>query len=287
MKHAMVNANLVRRELAQLPVDDRGLLFGEGINTAVRVYNAIPAKLERHLDALAEALALPETGITHALNYSQIARDISTLCSREELHDCIASINITPGCKNNDAPSLLHRNEANTLILIDKIPENIETWQEQGMRLTRSSVRRIKGDGMARFKYTFRHQCSISRREAMLRGYDDGLITDQDGSLLSTSNANIFAVVGGGLITPHPKKDGVVTGITREVVLECAAREGIIVYQESLTPEVIKRADEIFLTSSTLEIMPVANIDETKVIGDFPMSKKLLGLYRERITCGQ
>ncbi len=250
MEHVFINGELIRAELAQLSVLDRSILWGERLECAVMLDNSRPLRLSRHIDVLAESLRLPEIGISHALSCRRIERDIATLVSRSSVYNGIARIIITPGCSPVEEEfGILLRQDVNEIILLADYIYNQDKMQ-QGVDLTYACFRRLRGDSMALHKFGSGMREHVALRKAVAEGYDEAVICDEDGALLATTRANIFVVTDGGVITPHPKKDGVVPGVMRGFVLETLAREGVMLYQERLLPDVISRAEEMFICSS-------------------------------------
>jgi len=108
------------------------------------------------------------------------------------------------------------------------------------------------------------------------------------GELLEGASSNLFVVTGGVLRTP-PVAVGILAGITRAVVMEVAAAEGIAVREEVLFPRDAYDADEVLITSSIREVVPVVRVDDVAV-GDGapgPVAARLLEAYRRRARGGE
>lgn len=250
MEHVFVNGELMRRELARLPVMDRSILWGESLSAEILLRNSLPFRLEQHIDVLAASLSLPEIGISHALSCRRIGRDIATLASRSELYNGVVRLIITPGCVDVEQEyGILLPQGINEIILLDQLLYDDEKKAE-GVRLGYACFRRIRGDSLSVHKFAAGMREHVALRKAISEGYDEAVICDQDGAVLSTTRANIFAVVDGGVITPHPVRDGVVPGVMRRCVIDTLAREGIVLYQERLSQEIMEKASELFICSS-------------------------------------
>ncbi len=265
MEHIIINGELMRRELARLPVLDRSILWGEALATDILLRNSQPFRLEQHIDTLAASLRLPEIGIAHALSPRRIARDIATLASRSRIYDGRVRLLITPGCVEvEEEYGILLPQGVNELILLE--PELYsEEIKSRGLRLASAPYRRLRGDPLAVHKFARSMREHVALRRAVAAGYDEAVIHDETGALLSTTRANIFVVVDGGVVTPHPQRDGVVPGVMRGFVIDTLAREGIMLYQESLSSELMAKADELFITSSGAGgVLRVAQLNEKK-----------------------
>jgi branched-chain amino acid aminotransferase len=94
---------------------------------------------------------------------------------------------------------------------------------------------------------------------AQQRGFDETILLNERGAVAECTSANVFAVNGSRVVTP-PLSDGCLAGITREVLLNEIQAEGIAISERTLTPDDLYTADEVFITSTTRDLMPVAEI---------------------------
>ena len=118
--------------------------------------------------------------------------------------------------------------------------------------------------------------------EVRQRGCREAIILGQRGEVAEGATSNVFAVREGALQTP-PISAGILEGITRRAVLELAAARGIAYSERELWPEALYGADEVFITSSIREILPVVSV-EGRSIGDGrpgPICRGLHAAYRE------
>jgi D-alanine transaminase len=106
----------------------------------------------------------------------------------------------------------------------------------------------------------------------------------RDGMITETSHANVCAVVGGTLWT-HPIDGSVLPGVTRDVVLELAKKNGIPVREEAMTVDAFRKADEVFLVGTLSDVMPIVKVDGKQVGAGKPgpVALKLLKALRERL----
>ena len=103
--------------------------------------------------------------------------------------------------------------------------------------------------------------CTMSKHEAEAAGCDDALMLDWKGRVAEGTGANIFVMFGDGkIVTPPP--DCFLNGITRQTVMELAAKRGFEVIERHIEPEELASAEEIFVTGTAAEVTPVGRIDE-------------------------
>jgi D-alanine transaminase len=121
----------------------------------------------------------------------------------------------------------------------------------------------------------------LAKMEAVDRGFDDALFVGADGEVREATAANVFAVRGRDLWTP-PKSRNILHGVTRTYVLECARKTGIPIREARLTVSELLACDEAFLSSTTLDIMPVTRLNEKTLSGGAcgPVTHRLLEAFR-------
>jgi len=122
--------------------------------------------------------------------------------------------------------------------------------------------------------------CTLSRHAAEKAGYDDALMLDYRGRIAEATGANIFLVIDGVLHTPVP--DCILNGITRQTVMAMARERGLEVVERPIIPEEMSRAQEIFLTGTAIEVIPIRQIDRQEFqVG--PVTTSLAREYHELV----
>jgi len=116
----------------------------------------------------------------------------------------------------------------------------------------------------------------MAKWAARKEGFDEVVLLDEHGMLAEAPTANVFLVDGDGALRT-PTLDAVLAGVTRQSVIELAKHEGVAVREESLAPEALYEAPEVFLASSSVGVWPVASVDGRAVRGGAPgpVSKRL------------
>jgi len=120
----------------------------------------------------------------------------------------------------------------------------------------------------------------VMYEEAHLRGLDEVVLLNERVEVAECTSANIFAVFGSDVVTP-PLSSGCLPGVTREVVLECLSPEGIHIGERVLTLADLSRADCVFITSTTRDLMPVAAIEGIEVRQQRGVFDTLLPAFKE------
>ena len=275
-----IDGDLLEPDRAQIPVFDRGFLYGDSVYEVVRTYRGTPFALDRHLDRLARsadklALDLPD----RAWLEEQIGRTMAAAGNP----DSYIRIIVTRG----SGPLTLDPTAAitpRTVILVQAF-EPFPAWMyERGIRVTIPQVRRqARAAGETTAKTGNYLNSVLALGEAKRRGYDDALLLDTHGRVAEATSANVFIARSEALCTPA-QEAGPLMGVTRGLILEIAHAEGIAVSECELSPDDLIAADELMLTSTLREVLPVVSVDE-RAIGQGrpgPVAKRLLALFRQR-----
>ena len=128
------------------------------------------------------------------------------------------------------------------------------------------SRRAFHPGSLGRHKTTSRLTYHLARDEARAAGADEALLVTAEGAALEGASSNLFVVIGGEVLTP-PLSAGILPGITRALVLSACAELGIPARECALPREQVVGADEVFLTSSVQEVVPLSRVDGREIPG--------------------
>jgi branched-chain amino acid aminotransferase len=171
------------------------------------------------------------------------------------------------------------------ICIVDEIAIYAAEKVARGLDLITASVRRARPDVLDPRVKSLNYLTSVqAKREARLRGADEALLLNREGSVAEATVANVFAYRRGELITPSPM-DGILEGITRAAVLELAQGLGIPTRERGLGRLDLLGADEAFLTGTGVEIVPVRSLDGQEIGSERPgpVTSKLMAAFRDLI----
>jgi len=272
-----LDGNILPKEKAGIPVDDRAVLFGEAVFETLRTVSSKPFLLKKHLVRLRNGASA--FGLEVGESDEDIARAISKLVETAGPGDKRVRITLTGGGAREIAPAEIRKG---TLIIttspltIDSEPKSVVFFP--GPRAPTLALAQTKNAN---------YLASLEARHfAKTMGADDCIFT-QNGLVLESTAANVFAVNGDTLITP-PVEDGILPGITRETVIDLAASNSINIEQKSISKPELISADEVFLTNSITSLTRVRKLEQ-RTFPDKPgeIFKKLLTLYEGALaSCG-
>ena len=277
-----LNGTLLPPEKAMVSVFDRGFLFGDSVYETVRTYQGRPFLLDRHLQRLersAEKLWLAIPGGIPGVR-TELLRTLEAAANDESY----LRIVITRGAKAGFVHLDLESAGESTLVLIIRPFLGLEPkLYLDGVDVALVGVLRTgRGSLDPKIKSGNYLNNIIALHEAKSRGAFECLMPNRDGDLTEGSTSNVFLVKDRVVLTPS-LESGLLDGITRSFVLEIAREAGFDVREERLGKEDLFGADEVFLTSSLKEVMPVRSVNGDRVGEGRPgeVTLELLRLYRE------
>ncbi len=253
-----LNGFWLPREEAKVSALDQGFLYGDGVYEVIRVYRGKPFYLAEHLDRLwasAEAIGISR---------NNIETELSSLCTealkRNGLSDALIRIILTRG--QGDETVYPGTGERPTLVVIPRqylgYPEE---KYKQGIHAAIVSVRRNTPLALPpRIKTINLLNNILARREALERGAEEPILLSADGHLAESCAANLFFASRGTVMTPDVSV-GLLWGITRKAVIGLVKKLGYPIEEGFYPADELYRADEIMLTSTTKEILPVTTLD--------------------------
>lgn len=277
-----INGEIIPAHAATISVFDHGLLYGDGVFEGIRFYNRRSFRLQEHLvrlerSARAIALQLPHT-------LAQMADFIDATVNAAKFDNGYLRVVITRGA---GSLGIDPRNctQPGFFIIADTLQMVKAEARQQGARLIIASTRRLPMDGLdPRVKSLNYLNHILARIEANQAGMDEAILLNRNGHVAEGTADNIFVVQNGVLLTP-PVSDGALEGITRNLIIELAQRNDIPVQQKSIAPYDLHTADEVFLTGTGAELIPVREIDGramTQCPG--PVYRQLQELFVAQVT---
>lgn len=271
------NGDLAPASAGRISPEDRGLLFGEGAFETLRVYGGRPFRLDAHLERLAAALRV--VGISVPDMAERLRQGVDDALAANSLADAWVRITITAGVEDG-APNLI--------VAAMPLPELPASLYASGVAVVIASSRFVREPAsvLSGLKSTNYLVSRLARKEALARGAHEAIFLNTHGRPAEGASSNIFLVGDGALVTPAPD-EGILAGITRQTVLELAKETGVAFAERAVERSELDAADEVFITSSLREILPVCSVDGHKIAGGGmgrvmgPVTRKLLGAYRE------
>jgi len=253
-----LNGQWLAAEDARVSVMDRGFLFGDGVYEVIPVYSRQPFRLEQHLARLQHSL----DGIQLANPYrlDEWIVFITQLASEAEWEDQSIYIQVTRGpmaVRNHAFPTQI---TPTAVILAEAMNTPPANQREQGIAaVSAADIRWLRCD----LKTTSLLANCLLRQLAVSAGCVETVLF-RDGFLTEGSASSIFVVKNGVLLAPM-KNHLMLPGITYDVVLELAVQHGLPHEVRDITEAETRGADELWMCSSTKEVLPIVTLDGRKV----------------------
>ncbi|MBV8085758.1 MAG: D-amino-acid transaminase [Chloroflexi bacterium] len=270
---AYLNGQMLDEAEARVPVTDRGFMLADGIYEVMRVYGGRPFALDRHLARLQRSAAQLELTLQPATE--ELGRLCLDLVQANSLQEGTVYLQVTRGAAPR-AHAIPAELAPTTLILTSDRPlESAELRAKGVIAIT------VPDDRWARCDIkTIALTANVLAKSKAARAGAFEAIFVRDGAVTDAASSNVFAVIDGALLTA-PKSNYLLAGITRDILVELAPANGLPIREEVFRLEALRRAEEIMVTSTTSEVMPVVELDGAPV-GDGkpgPMARKLQELF--------
>ena len=257
MAVAYLNGEWLAPEDARVPVFDRGFMFGDGIYEVMAVYSGQIFLLAEHLDRLHRSLG--EVSIDSPHTREQWQQLLITAVEKSGEQTAYLYLQVTRGVAMPRAHEFPAQPEPTVLITVMDAPQ-LQRKEVTPLRLTtREDYRWGRGD----IKVISLIGNVLLKNEAKAAGYDDAALI-RDGKVTEATAANLFIVKGGAIITP-PKSNFLLHGITRDHIIKLAHDADIPVEEREVSEAELTSADEVWLSSTGLEVWPVSEVNDITV----------------------
>jgi branched-chain amino acid aminotransferase len=277
---ASVNGNVVPAEQARVSVFDNGFTFGDAVYETLRTYEGRPFHLDRHLERLRASAA--RLGFAAPFGDDVFARRLDDLLARAGNPESYIRIILSRG--EGDISYRFDLVKGPTLVMVVKLFESPPARDyAEGIPVVIASVRRNHPRALdPAIKSNNLLNNILAVREGQARGAVEAILLNDLGEVAEGASSNVFVVKGGEAATP-PLTAGILSGITRRVVLDLCRELGVPAREETLRVAELLAADEVFMTSTTKEAVPVRTIDDTPIgVGmPGPVHRRILQAYRE------
>jgi len=269
-----INGRLCRGDLASLSLFDRGARDGEGLFETLRVYGGRPFAWERHMERLVLSAAVlgfpvPASPVTLRVALDQVLE-------AESLTDAVARVTVTRGIPGG------RPTRTGAWVEVEPLQGRLWRGTRAGAATVIVSRRPFEPGPLGGHKTTSRLAYHLAREEARVARADETLLVSPAGEVLEGAVSNVLAVIEGEVLTP-PLASGILPGITRALALGSCAAAGIPARECTLTLADLRRADEVIMTNSVQEIVPVGTLEDLAIPGR-SVAGTLLAAYRGAIA---
>ena len=269
-----LNGNFIPMNEAHVPVMDRGFIFGDGVYEVIPVFGGRLFRLSHHLQRLNNSLAAIR--LQNPLTDDEWQLALDKLVQQNGDADQSVYLQVTRGVAHRD-----HSFPPDTEPTVFAMSSHMKPVEPS---LLAQGVAAITLDDI-RWQY-----CNIKsiallpnillRQQAVDAGATEAILL-RDGEVTEGAASNIFIVTNNTIVTP-PKSDCLLPGITRDLVVELAHTNSMACEERAISEAELLTADEIWMTSSTKEILPITNLNDKPVADGKPgpLWKRIYDIYQ-------
>ncbi len=259
--YVYLNNNIVKASDAKISVFDHGFLYGDGIFETMRAYDGVIFMLDEHLSRLYRSASFIGLDIKRSISDIKIAiyetlriNSLSNAYVRISISRGYGPIGIDPDlCKENTF-----------VIITNDFKSYPHSYYLEGIDMIVSSVRRNSAEALnPQIKSLNFLNNILAKIEAKKMQAMEALMLNMEGFIAEGTISNIFFVREEVLYTPSPSC-AILDGITRGVVINLAIKNGIRLVEGQFTVDELFSASEVFITNSSMELMPVKRVNDTK-----------------------
>jgi branched-chain amino acid aminotransferase len=261
-----------------ISVMDHGFLFGDSVYEVVSTLNNQPCFLDKHLDRLnnsAQAISLriprDRGWFREQLKSTLVSAGNEESYIRIIVTRGVGEINIDPSSCSNP----------NIILIVMDVTKYSEAYYEKGIQVALVSIKRNPLDSLNPNIKTGNYLNNVlAKMEAEKLGAQDAIMVNPWGYLTEGTTSNLFFVCEGHILTPS-MECGILSGITREIIIQLAKENGFHIEEGKWPGAELLKADEIFLTGTIKKVMPVSHLDGRPVGTGKPgpITLNLLRLY--------
>ncbi len=273
-----LNGEFIDWQDAKVHVLTHGLHYGSGAFEGIRSYNGKIFKAKEHFERLIKSASV----LKMKINYS-IDEMIEITTKLLELNDVPDSYIRPLVYKGAETTRLNGKCSDNLMIACWELKNYFDSEKfNQGISVTFSEFRKPSSKYMPNdVKISGLYSLNLIVKNSIDPQFDDAILLDDDGNITECTTSNIFIVKNGCLYTPE--FSCFLNGITRQSVIDISRENGIDVIEKVISKDELRDADEIFITGTAVEIMPITKIDE-KIFHVGSITKKIIDLYRQMVN---
>jgi len=273
-----VDGELLPRSKATVSVFDHGLLYGDGVFEGIRAYRGIVFKLKEHIDRLYDSANYIRLNIP--LGKDAMMEAVLETLRKNNLKDAYIRLLVTRGVGDLGLNPTICKKPSIVVITEPSSPSQDPRTNAIGKSTIISSIRRDPVDATSHEVKSLNYMNSIlARWEAIAAQVDEAIMLDTRGFVSEATAENVFIVRKGEIATPSTSS-AILHGVTRQKVIEIALDLGYPVTEREITPFELINADEVFLTGTLAEMVPVIKVNG-RVIGGGKVGNITARIYGE------
>jgi branched-chain amino acid aminotransferase len=269
-RFSYVNGKILPHKKARIPADDIGLSRAFGIYDGIMTYGGRPFEIKRHYARLSRSAK--RLGLRVPVSAAELERVILALIKRNAFKQPIVRVLLTGGTTLRGID--FDARKPTLIVLLEELSQPLASAYQSGVRVITYEYERQIPEAK-----TINYIAAVRLQPKMRKAKATEAIYTSNGKALEATTSNLFIVKKGVIATP---KDNILGGITRQVVIELAKQAGYRIRLRPISVKELLAADEVFLTSSFKEVLPVSHIDGKRIGRPGPVTKDLMARFCAR-----
>ncbi|MEX6358804.1 D-amino-acid transaminase [Staphylococcus cohnii] len=257
MTKVLINEHLVDEQDAKVPYNDRGYVFGDGIYEYIRTYNNNIFTAKPHFERLLRSAK--EIGLELKYNVDELTELIQELLAANGVVNGGVYIQVTRGAAPRDHAFPTPSVEANVMAFTKTYERPYKLLEEGINAITTEDIRWLRCDIKS-----LNLLGNVLAKERAVKYNAQEAIQHRGDIVTEGSSSNVYAIKAGEIYT-HPVNNYILNGITRMVIKDIAEEKGIPFNEGTYTVDFLRNADEIIVSSTSIEVMPVVKLDGEQV----------------------
>ena len=267
-----LNGSIVPEEEARVSCLDPGFLYGQGLFETMRAYDGVVFQIDNHLNRLSKGL--PLIRVDSDFSSEDLKEAVRLILQENNLSNAYVRLNIWQG-----------QEKVNICIIAREFCGYPADTYKAGFKAMITECRHNENSLLTNIKSFNYLQFYLSRLQAQSEGFNEAIFLNSKSYVSEGSRSSVFIVKNSNIVTPS-LESGCLTGITRAVVIDLSKKAGYKICEKDILLDELLNADEVFLSGSLLEIMPVISIDAKRIGSGLPgiITLSLLEKYRDLIS---
>lgn len=277
MDKILVDNEIIERD-AMVDIEDRAYQFGDGVYEVIGIYDHVPFMLDEHLARLQRSAK--EIQLTLPFSIDTFKQQLLELLEMNNVHEGVIYLQVSRGVASREHAFPDNETAPVTIAYTREETPLTETEDNGATAVLTEDIRWLRCD----IKTLNLLPNVLAKEKAFANGAIEAILHRGD-TVTEASASNVFIVKDGELYT-HPANNYILNGITRLRILDLCNEMGITVNEEPFTVDDLLAGDEVFISATKLDIIPIVKVDEY-VIGDGKpgiYTKRVLSAFRESIV---
>ena len=280
-EYAYINGCFVKSDEARISIFDRGFLYGDGLFETMRAYSGRVFMVEDHIQRLFESADVLEIPLERDRDALRSA--IERLLDLNSLYDAYIRLTVSRGI-HSGVLTFNGSYEPTVIITAKELSPYPPEYYAHGAKVIIGSIRQNSFSPLSHHKSLSYFGNLLVKEEARKKGAIDAVLLNTEGDVAECATSNIFIVRSEQIFTPSLWSH-ILPGVTRKVILTLAPQLGLEVEEKKIRQEELFASDEVLLTNSLMEVMPVVEINGEKVGSGKPgpFSVKIAEAYKTSV----